>query len=89
MLAERLRAAINAHDVDAFAACFDPDYRSEQPAHPARAFHGREQVRKNWSALFREIPGLLAELLASAAGEDTEWASGTGTAREPTGIASR
>jgi len=28
---------------------------------------------KNWSAFFREIPDLQAELLASAVGEDTEW----------------
>jgi ketosteroid isomerase-like protein len=73
MLSERLLHAINEHNLDAFVACFDPDYSSEQPAHPARAFRGREQVRKNWSAFFREIPDLQAELLASAAGEDTEW----------------
>jgi ketosteroid isomerase-like protein len=54
-------------------ACFDASYRSEQPVHPARTFRGSEQVRKNWSAFFREIPNLRAELLASAAGEDTEW----------------
>jgi len=35
MLVERLRQAINKHDLDAFVACFDPDCRSEQPAHPA------------------------------------------------------
>jgi ketosteroid isomerase-like protein len=73
MLSERLLHAINEHDLGAFVACFGPDYSSEQPAHPARMFRGRDQVRKNWSAFFREIPDLQAELLASAAGEDTEW----------------
>jgi ketosteroid isomerase-like protein len=60
MLVERLRQAINRHDLDAFAACFDPDYRSQQPAHPAREFRGRDQVRKNWSTLLQEIPDLEA-----------------------------
>jgi SnoaL-like domain len=44
---ERLRDAQNAHDLDAFVACFDPQYRSEQPVHPGRAFVGSEQARKN------------------------------------------
>ena len=73
MMIENLREAINKHDLDAFVACFDPDYRSEQPAHPAREFRGRDQVRKNWSTFFQEIPDLQAELLAATAAEDTEW----------------
>jgi hypothetical protein len=72
MMVESLREAINNHDLDAFVACFDPDYRSEQPAHPAREFRGRDQVRKNWSTFFQEIPDLQAELLASIAAENTE-----------------
>jgi ketosteroid isomerase-like protein len=74
MMAERLCEAINKHNLDAFVACFDTDYRSEQPAHPARAFRGRDQVWKNWSTFFQEIPDLQAELLASIAAGDTEWA---------------
>jgi hypothetical protein len=38
---ERLVAAMNAHDLDAAAGFFHEDYRSEQPAHPGRAFAGR------------------------------------------------
>jgi hypothetical protein len=38
----RLRDAMNAHDLDAMAALFAPDYRSEQPLHPNRGFGGRE-----------------------------------------------
>ena len=30
----RLQVAMNAHDLDAFVACFAADYESEQPAHP-------------------------------------------------------
>jgi ketosteroid isomerase-like protein len=73
MVVESLREAINKHDLEAFVACFDADYRSEQPAHPGREFRGRDQVRKNWSTFFREIPDLQAELLASITADDTEW----------------
>jgi hypothetical protein len=48
---ERLRDAQNGH-LDAFVACFDPQYRSEQPVHPDRALVGSEQVRKNWGEVF-------------------------------------
>lgn len=73
MVAQRLWQAINDHDLDAFVECFCPDYRSAQPAHPARAFQGREQARKNWSAFFRQIPDLRAELLGTAHTDGTEW----------------
>lgn len=63
---ERLRRAMNRHDLEAFLACFDPAYRSEQPAHPSRGFGGREHVEKNWSALFEAIPDFHAQLLATA-----------------------
>ena len=36
---ERLHDAQNRHDLDAFVACFDSDYRSEQPVHPDRSLH--------------------------------------------------
>jgi len=67
---ERLLAAMNAHDIDAFVACFAPDYRSEQPAHPGRAFSGDEQVRENWTGVFAGVPDFHAELLASATTAD-------------------
>ena len=73
MLIERLVAAQNAHDVDAFVACFAPDYRSEQPLHPDRAFTGTDQVRKNWTAIFAGVPDFTAALLASALEGDTVW----------------
>src|SRR4051812_38475971 len=71
---EGLLAALNAHELDAFVACFDERYESEQPAHPARAFSGREQVRKNWGALFEQIADLHAELLGSAVEGEAVWA---------------
>ena len=71
---ERLRDAQNHHDLDAFVACFHPDYRSEQPVHPDRAFVGREQVRRNWAEVFAGVPDFQAELLRSADQGDTGWA---------------
>ena len=72
-VSERLVQAMNAHDLDAEVACFRDDYRSEQPAHPARTFIGREQVRQNWSKLFESIPDFRAELLRLAVVGDEEW----------------
>ena len=69
----RLRAAMNARDIEAFVACFAADYDSAQPAHPDRAFRGREQVRANWSAVFAGVPDFRAELVRVAAVGDTVW----------------
>ena len=73
LVAVRLNAAMNARDIDSFVACFAEDYDSEQPAHPDRAFRGRDQVRKNWSAIFEGVPDFQAELVATAASGDVEW----------------
>jgi ketosteroid isomerase-like protein len=67
---DRLLAAMNAHDVDAFVACFAPDYASEQPAHPARSFRGSDQVRENWQNVFAGVPDFRAELLMSTQTDD-------------------
>ena len=72
-LVRRLHAAANAHDVEAFVACFAEDYDSTQPAHPDRAFRGREQVRANWSTIFTEVPDFHAELVRVDAIGDTAW----------------
>ena len=69
----RLQAAMNAHDVEAFVACFAEDYDSVQPAHPERAFRGRERVRANWSEVFTGVPDFRAELVRVTAVGDTAW----------------
>jgi hypothetical protein len=69
----RLVAAQNAHDIDAFVSCFAPDYSSEQPIHPDRAFVGSDQVRKNWTAMFAGVPDFRAELLDSTTNGLTAW----------------
>jgi hypothetical protein len=70
---ERLTEAQNAHDVDLFASFFTDDYRSEQPAHPGRAFSGRAQVHENWSSVFAGVPDFRARLLASCDDGEVEW----------------
>ena len=70
---EQLHAAMNQQDLEAMLECFDPDYRSEQPLHPNRGFGGKEQVRKNWSAIFESFPDFEAELLRHASSEGTVW----------------
>jgi hypothetical protein len=54
-------------------ALFAPDYDSVQPAHPDRAFSGREQVRENWSAIFAGVPDFRSELVRRCAEGDTVW----------------
>jgi hypothetical protein len=70
---ERLLEAMNAHDPQGHLACFNDDYRSEQPAHPARTFSGRKQVRENWSKVYESIPDFRAELLRLAVVAEEEW----------------
>jgi hypothetical protein len=70
---ERLHSAINRHDIEAFISCFHPDYHSEQPAHPSREFGSSDQVRKNWSALFDDMPDFHADLVRATVYDDTVW----------------
>ncbi|HEX4733390.1 MAG TPA: nuclear transport factor 2 family protein [Thermoleophilaceae bacterium] len=72
-LVRRLQAAMNDRDIDAFVACFAEDYDSSQPAHPDRAFRGREQVHSNWSAVFRGVPDFHADLVRVDAAGDAVW----------------
>ena len=70
---ERLARAVNAHDLDAMAECFATDFVNETPLHPARNFKGREQVRRNWGAIFEGVPDIRAEVLRSVADGHTAW----------------
>ena len=45
---ERLHNAMNQHDLGAFLACFDRDYRSEQPAHPQARLGGPAGALRAW-----------------------------------------
>jgi ketosteroid isomerase-like protein len=70
---ERLCEALNRHDLEGFVACFGPNYQSEQPAHPNRAFIGRDQVRKNWATFFDGVPDLQAEVVRLTEAGETVW----------------
>lgn len=72
-MSEQLQEAVERKDIDAFVQCFRQDYRSEQPAHPNRGFGGSEQVRKNWSAIMRDVPDVCLEVVRRAHEGDTEW----------------
>ena len=82
---DRLNAALNTHDLEAFLACFHEDYASEQPAHPDRAFQGREQVRANWSAVFEGVPDFRSELVRAAVDGDTFWSEWRWRGTQPDG----
>ena len=69
----RLTEAMNRRDLVAFVGCFDPDYESEQPAHPDRRFRGRAQVERNWAAMFAGLPDFRVEVVRSATAGDTVW----------------
>jgi hypothetical protein len=70
---ERLRDAVNAHDTSAMTECLAPEYRSEQPNHPNRGFSGRDQVHKNWTAIFAAIPDMRLEVLRDLDDGTTSW----------------
>src|SRR4051794_24173912 len=72
-LVERLREATNDHDPGGVAACFTLDYRSEAPAHPARSFTGRDQVRRNQEKIFAFVPDLTVDLLRITVDGNTIW----------------
>ena len=70
---DRLVMAMNAHHLDAVTALIHENYRSVQPAHPSRAFVGRDQMRANWEAMFAGIPDFHAEIRRSVQDDDTTW----------------
>ena len=84
---------MNAHDLDAVAGLIREDYRSEQPAHPGRAFAGRAQVLANWEAMLAGIPDFHAGICRSVPDGGTAWtewrwsgARGDGQAFEMRGV---
>lgn len=72
-LIERLKDAVNRHDLDSLAACFAHDFLNETPVHPARSFHGREQVRRNWAQIFAGVPDIKAEVLRTSVDQGSAW----------------
>ena len=71
--ADHVASAANSHDIERVVECFTEDYVNETPAHPARGFHGREQVRRNWTAIFAAVPDITTEVIRSDQVGDTVW----------------
>ncbi len=86
---DRLVTAMNAHDLDAATALIHKHYRSVQPAHPGRAFVGRDQLRANWQAMFAGIPDFHAEVARSVHDGDTTWSEWHWTGTRSDGKPSR
>lgn len=86
-MVERLRQATTDHDLKTLVECFTPDYRNETPAHPARGFTGRDQVRKNWEQIFRHVPDIRAYVLRLAVDGDTVWSEWEMNGTRPDGSA--
>jgi ketosteroid isomerase-like protein len=73
----RLLEAVAARDPDAIAECFAEDYRNETPAHPARGFTGRDQVRRNWEQILGGVADLTATVERHAVAGDSVWTEWT------------
>lgn len=72
-LLERLLPAVNGHDLESSVTCFHEEYVNENPAHPQRGFRGNEQVRRDWTQIFAEVPDVRARVLRSAVDGDSLW----------------
>lgn len=71
---DRLKAAVDAHHLDALVDCFTETYLNETPAHPSRSFRGREQVRRNWAQIFSAVPDITLTVPRHVVTGDTVWA---------------
>jgi ketosteroid isomerase-like protein len=83
---ERLRQAVDDHDLDRVVAAFAPDYRNETPAHPGRGFVGRDQVRTNWQRIFSGLPDVAASVLRVTVAGDVAWTEWELRGHRPDGV---
>ena len=83
LLLERMRAALDAHDLDAFVGFFRDDYVGERPRHPGTPMSSREDVRRNWEEVISDVPNLRVDVPAAVEDGNTIWSEwrAYGTAR--------
>jgi ketosteroid isomerase-like protein len=83
LLLERMRAALDAHDLDTFVQFFRDDYVGERPRHPGTAMSSREDVRRNWAEVISDVPDLRVDVPAAVEDGNTIWSEwrAYGTAR--------
>ena len=82
-LLEQMRAALDAHDLDAFLGFFRHDYVGERPRHPGAKISSRQDVRNNWAEVISDVPDLRVEVPAAVEDGDRIWSEwrAYGTAR--------
>jgi ketosteroid isomerase-like protein len=83
LLLERMRAALDAHDLDTFVEFFRDDYIGERPRHPGSPVSSREDVRRNWAEVISDVPDLRVDVPAAVEDGGTIWSEwrAYGTAR--------
>ena len=83
LLLERMRAALDAHDLDAFVGFFREDYVGERPRHPDSPMSSRDDVRRNWEEVISDVPDLRVDVPAAVEDGNTIWSEwrAYGTAR--------
>jgi ketosteroid isomerase-like protein len=72
-LLEEMRAALDAHDLDAFVEFFRDDYVGERPRHPGAKISTRDDVRANWAEVISDVPDLRVEVPAAVEDGDRIW----------------
>ena len=82
-LLEQMRAALDAHDLDAFLEFFRDDYVGERPRHPGAKISSRGDVRTNWAEVISDVPDLRIEVPAAVQDGNRIWSEwrAYGTAR--------
>lgn len=80
---QQLLDAVNHRDLGSLVACFAEDYANETPAHPQRGFRGRDQVHRNWTQIFAQVPDVQARVSRSVTDGSSSWTEWrmTGTRR--------
>jgi ketosteroid isomerase-like protein len=83
LLLERMRAALDAHDLHTFLSFFREDYVGERPRHPGTPMSSREDVRRNWEEVISDVPDLRVDVPAAVEDGNTIWSEwrAYGTAR--------
>jgi ketosteroid isomerase-like protein len=72
-LLERMRAALDAHDLDTFVGFFREDYIGERPRHPGAKISSRDDVYTNWLEVIADVPDLRIEVPAAVQDGDRIW----------------
>lgn len=84
-LAARWIEALNAHDLDRAAACFDPDYRDRSAAPDGSVASGRDDLRAAFLLLLRDAVDLRAELVSAVEDGGAVWVEWRMWGRRPDG----